>query len=91
VSHAQQERLQLRRAFLPERGCPHPQRVEYQESVQDNFNAGWSGNVLRLGQPRSIHAARNSGNASTSQHNSLERVVRHERNAPANGKAMAKT
>jgi hypothetical protein len=51
----------------------HLQRVEKEEPVQDNFNAGLSANVLRLGQPRSVQATRNSGNASTGQHKSLER------------------
>jgi len=35
----------------------------------NDFGAGWSGGVLRLGQPR-------SGIASTGQHKFLERVVR---------------
>ena len=59
----------------------HPQRVEKEEPVQDNFKAGLSANVLRLRQPRSVQAARNSGNASTGQHKFLERVVRCLKNA----------
>ena len=46
----------------------------------NDFGAGWSGGVLRLGQPRSVQAAHNSGNASTGQHKFLERVVRHDEN-----------
>jgi len=50
-----------------ERGCLTRSGWKDERGWNDS-DVGWSGSVLRLGQPRSA----NSGNASTGQHKFLE-------------------